>query len=359
MATDTDTDTDTTEPITKPKTAKAAPANKAKATTKADADPEPEDGPAMLSRRKLFGAVAAMGAGLYEVYRHVGVFRAGGRGFLGIVAGFLILAAILYVVSLVLVHILHVHHRAIGSWLVRAAGHGLAWAGRRGERLLASGYDYLVALVAPLIIAVGAWAGPRWLRRHDPDDDDPDDDPETGVTDPAGEGPAGSAEAPAPADESKDGVPVTTSTEPSYRGGQLAQTMAADRPARRAGSRFGGRRTFPEAKPLINLVDDANPSDGDEIDHHDLQLGLAATLYDLAQAWSSYCGRCAAPTVRLGKGAMEAANALAETLVTAAEGAAEASKGFEDYYDGINEEVAGGKELPKDGDFLTGQGAGG
>jgi hypothetical protein len=135
-------------------------------------------------------------------------------------------------------------------------------------------------------------------------------------------------------------------------------TASTDAPAR-AGSRFGGRRTFPEAKALINLVDDANPSDGDEIDHHDLMLGLAATLYDLAQAWQGYCERCEARTVRLGKGSMNAANELGEILVTAAEGSADASKGFEDYYEGVNEEVAGGKELPKDGDFLTGQGAGG
>jgi hypothetical protein len=171
--------------------------------------------------------------------------------------------------------------------------------------------------------------------------DEADDTPEDPAAAPA---PADTAEAPAAADPARNGVPMTASTEA---------------PARRAGSRFGGRRTFAEAKPLINLVDDANPADGDEIDHHDLMLGLAATLYDLAQAWEGYTERCQSPGVRIGKGAMEAANALAESLTDAAEGSAKASKGFEDYYEGVNEEVASGKELPKDGDFLTGQGAGG
>lgn len=424
-------------------TAKVTPT--AKASTK-PASPEPDeagedlpDGPAMLSRGKLAGAVALMGFLLYLVYDHIGALHVAGSGFLAAVLGFLVVAAIVYVAALVVIHVLHLHHRSIGGWLFRSAGRVLGWAGRGVADVLNSTYVWLGALAVPLI----AWARDRWDRRKEggqeelasPDDEDDEgwiftpeqisaairaawcrqttsvrtvgvqapacfestlppgainpevmaEDPSIAAKalgdvlgapvrlwhvfrvedgsaivrliapadagaapaqkDPAGAAPAEPAEATAAADPARNGDSVTTNT--------------TDAPARRAGSRFGGRRTFPEAKPLVNLVDDANPTDGDEIDHHDLMLGLAATLYDLAQAWQGYCERCETRTVRLGKGSMEAANALAETLTDAAEGSASASKGFESYYEGVNEEVSSGKELPKDGDFLTGQGAGG
>lgn len=436
--------TKVTDTTTKP-TAKVTPITKAvKASTK-PADPEPDEvdedlpgRPYLLTRPKMGGAVVLMGFLLYLVYDNIGALHVAGSGFLALVLGFLVVAAIVYVVALVVIHVLHLHHRSIGGWLFRSAGRVLGWAGRGVADVLNSTYVWLGALAVPLI----AWARDRWDRRKEggqeelasPDDEDDEGwifTPEqisaairaawcrqttsvrtVGVQAPAcfestlppgainpevmAENPSFAAEVlgkvlgapvrlwhvfrvedgsaivrliapadagPEPAPKDPAGAPAepaeaTAAADPA-RNGDSVTTNTTDAPARRAGSRFGGRRTFPEAKALVNLVDDANPTDGDEIDHHDLMLGLAATLYDLAQAWQGYCERCEARTVRLGKGSMEAANALAETLTDAAEGSASASKGFEDYYEGVNEEVSSGKELPKDGDFLTGQGAGG
>ena len=54
---------------------------------------------------------------------------------------------------------------------------------------------------------------------------------------------------------------------------------------------------------------------------------------------------------------MSATHAAADAIAEASGGVAGASKALAAYYEGVSEEVAGGVELPKDGDFITGDAA--
>jgi hypothetical protein len=167
----------------------------------------------------------------------------------------------------------------------------------------------------------------------------------------------GLPEDPKPADAD---APAETAAEPDGTADRTTDgdPMTTEAPARRTSAMFGGRTPFPEARALINLIEDANPADGDEGDHHDLVLGLGATMFRMAQAWESYCERCSSASVRLGEGAMKAADQVAEALTDVAEDLKKASDEFDSYYDGAHEHLTSDKTLPKDGDFLTAEGSG-
>ena len=51
---------------------------------------------------------------------------------------------------------------------------------------------------------------------------------------------------------------------------------------------------------------------------------------------------------------MQATHDAADAVVDAGAGATKASEDFATYYANVSDEVAGGKTLPKDGDFITG-----
>ena len=162
---------------------------------------------------------------------------------------------------------------------------------------------------------------------------------------PADEAPTDPADAPAPAETSAGETPA----EP--RKDLPVTTTTTDMQPRRAGGRLGGR-VPPAGRAMIAMIDDFTPIDDDEL--HEKILGVAAFLHDLGVAMQDMHSRCVASDVRLGKGAMQATHDAADGVVDAGAAVTKASASFADYYGTVSEEVAGGKELPKDGDFITG-----
>jgi hypothetical protein len=187
MATKTDDDTTTkvVTPITKAKgtaakgtgpartrtttatarTRTAQLAKGAEAGAEAAEDEDLPEGKRMLSGGKLIAASLGMGALLYEIYRHLGVWRAGGHGFLAIVAGFLILAGVCYAVSLITLHMLHVHHRSMLRYACCKAGEVITWGFRRIGDALTAIYVRGAAILGPAYATALAWANDRWPCR--------------------------------------------------------------------------------------------------------------------------------------------------------------------------------------------------
>jgi hypothetical protein len=417
-----------------PADTKVTPINKNKAKA-ADAEPEltheelPER-PAFVSRPHLGFALVGLAVLMWFVYRYVGTLQVMGTGFIGTLLGGLILAAICYVIALIVTHLLHLHHRPLLAWIGRGIASGCRSLGSGVEKLLTGSYVWLERLAPVMLAAIAGWFGQRFGKQDQQDQqDDPDaikdhDDDEllarlynaimdawhpsgfelddlvrtsaaqftayvgkettAGVMDNAsaasdslsaaygdrvlvGSGNlrrtgihlrlSGLPEDNEPADAP---APAETAAEPDGTADRTTDgdPMTTDAPARRTSAMFGGRTPFPEARALINLIEDANPADGDESDHHDLVLGLGATMFRLAQAWESYCERCSSASVRLGDGAMKAADQVAEALTDVAEDLKKASDEFDSYYDGAHEHLAADKTLPRDGDFLTAEGSG-
>lgn len=162
---------------------------------------------------------------------------------------------------------------------------------------------------------------------------------------PAQAPPTDPADAPAPAETSAGETPA----EP--RKDLPVSTTTTDMEPRRSGGRLGGR-VPPAGRAMIAWIDDFTPIDDDELHEH--VLGTAAFLHDLGVAMQDLHSRCVASDVRLGKGAMQATHDAADGVVDAGGVVTKASASFADYYGTVSEEVASGKELPKDGDFITG-----
>jgi hypothetical protein len=163
----TETRTRPVTPIGSAKSARTKPAEPDDDGAAEDLDDLPER-PSIVSPGKLLGGVALMGFLLYLGYSWLGVPHVAGSGVLGALLGFVVVAAIAYVAALVFLHIVHVHHAAIGVWLARGAGRCLTWAGKRGERLLTSVYVRIGAAAVP------AWAWVRGLFDRDGQDQDDD-----------------------------------------------------------------------------------------------------------------------------------------------------------------------------------------
>ena len=304
-------------------------------------------------------ALVGLAVLMWFVYRYVGTLQVMGTGFIGTLLGGLILAAICYVIALIVTHLLHLHHRPLLAWIGRGIASGFRSLGSGIEKLLTGSYVWLERLAPVMLGAIAGWFGERFGKRDQrtsrrtrtrsrsttttscwpasttrswtpgtrpasswttwsgrqlpsspptsakrrqpaswptpcaasdslsaaygdrvlvgsgnlrrtgvhlrlsglPEDNEPADAPAPAET---------AAEPDGTADRTTDGDPMTT-----------------EAPARRTSAMFGGRTPFPEARALINLIEDANPADGDEGDHHDLVLGLGATMFRLAQAWES------------------------------------------------------------------------
>ena len=124
----------------------------------------------------------------------------------------------------------------------------------------------------------------------------------------------------------------------------------------RATTRTSGRKVPPVWRAVISYIDDFEPDD--DADLHDFLMGLSAGLHDTGESLNELYELCTSPTVRIGKGGMSATHDAADAIAEASGGVASASKALEQYYAGVSDEVSGGVELPKDGDFITGEGAG-
>ena len=152
---------------------------------------------------------------------------------------------------------------------------------------------------------------------------------------PDGPGPQAPAGAPAPAaTPPKDGAPMPTTT---------------NRPAT---SRTSGRRVPPVMRAVIAWIDDFEPEN--DADLHEFLLALAAGLHDVGASLNDLYEMCTSPAVRIGKGGMSATHTAADAIAEASAGVAGASNALAAYYEGVSEEVNAGVELPKDGDFITG-----
>ena len=127
-----------------------------------------------------------------------------------------------------------------------------------------------------------------------------------------------------------------------------------DRPVS-ATTRTSGRKVPTVLRAVIGWIDDFEPDN--DADLHDFLQGLAAGLHDIGASLNDLYELCTSSQVRIGKGGMSATHAAADSIAEAAGGVSGASRALASYYAGVSEEVADGVELPKDGDFITGDGA--
>ena len=109
-------------------------------------------------------------------------------------------------------------------------------------------------------------------------------------------------------------------------------------------------------RAVIAWIDDFEPEN--DADLHDFLQSLAAGLHDIGASLNDLYELCTSPGVRIGKGGMTATHEAADSIAEASAGVSAASSALAAYYAGVSEEVAEGVELPKDGDFITGEGAG-
>lgn len=122
-----------------------------------------------------------------------------------------------------------------------------------------------------------------------------------------------------------------------------------------ATTRTSGRKVPPVLRAVISWIDDFEPEN--DADLHDFLQSLAAGLHDVGASLNDLYELCTSPQLRIGKGGMSATHAAADAIADAAGGVSGASKALASYYEGVSEAVADGVELPKDGDFITGDGA--
>jgi hypothetical protein len=323
---------------------------------------------------------------------------------LGYTVGFLIIALIGVIACTVVAHLLHHHRAAIGSYSARQGKglgigfvavlgkiwHGLAgWAqGRADRRELSPGGegdedraedDVMEHLAAAVVKAWGSpvdlirtataqftayledprvadaieanrpaaqdalgreYGAPVWIGEYQSPDGYrlrlfalPEDNNPKPAGAPASAAPV-LAEPPAPI---RKEVAMPTSAAPFERGARLADLVP------------------PQARPLINMVDDMTPANDNDL--RDLLRGLAATQHDLGQAVQALHERCISRGVRLDKNAMQATHDAADALVGCSEALTKAWTKADEHYGTVSEEVAGGLVLPESGDYLTGNGA--
>jgi hypothetical protein len=323
---------------------------------------------------------------------------------LGLMAGFAVVMVMVLAVATALSWLLRWHHRDIA-----------AWGYTRGRRAASWGYGHGRHHGRRLLGGLTAWASARWrARQSGGPDDDPDGDPDGEEPDPGRPGERGNPPArPGPGPESPADVPPGSAEEPSYSWGpeaspagwparDLADADARARhastggkpyvvteyppgggpgrtvatyvkgkpvqpategsimtetasPTAGAATRTSGRKVPPVMRAVIGWIDDFEPEN--DADLHEFLLQLAAGLHDIGASLNDLYEMCTSPGIRIGRGGMSATHAAADAIAEASGGVAGASKALQAYYAGVSEEVAGGIELPKDGDFITGDGA--
>jgi hypothetical protein len=119
-----------------------------------------------------------------------------------------------------------------------------------------------------------------------------------------------------------------------------------------------GTREIPAVlRAAITYITDFEPENDTAL--HEFLGGFARGMDGISEAVTGLHDHCLSQEVRLGKGAVATLGTCAETGAALAGVYRSASAMLDQYYGGVTEEVAGGVELPRDGDFITGNGAGG
>jgi hypothetical protein len=110
-------------------------------------------------------------------------------------------------------------------------------------------------------------------------------------------------------------------------------------------------------RAVITYITDFAPENDTAL--HEFLGGFARGMDGISEAVTGLHDHCLSQEVRLGKGAVATLGTCAETGAALAGVYRSASAMLDQYYGGVTEEVASGVELPRDGDFVTGNGAGG
>jgi len=235
------------------------------------------------------------------------------------------------------------HHKA----LARHAGRQGKRAAVAGARAAGSGYR-----------KAAAWAGPRWQGRHggQAGGDDSDGQQQLPEPVPAGERPGSTpgpgvtravdlAGAPAPActEGNGDRRPMTTQpTVPSPR------APRARLPARVKANAPAGWQV------LASATSDYEPGSDEEL--LDWMASEVAGISSYGEAITDLYETCIDADIRLDPVAMAALHDAADASADFAAAMAYARQKFASHYAEVREFVAAGGVLPKDGDFITGEG---
>lgn len=257
-------------------------------------------------------------------------------GFLGVLAAFPFFFALMLILGTALAYTGRHYHTEIRTSTTSGVVTVCKWTVRQGARWGAAGWTRLAGFVAGRETGPGAGPGADDSPPAAPGDTVPGPATQP-ATDPV---PAAGADAtPAPATPRE--TPVTETTTPAA-------------PAAPGTTRPATRDVPTEFRAAINWIDDFEPADDAEL--HDFLKGLAAGMHGIGASLGDLYELCTGPSVRIGKGGMSATHGAADAIADAAEAIAAASKVLAAYYAGVTEEVAAGVDLPKDGDFLTGEG---
>src|SRR6266536_346279 len=262
---------------------------------------------------------------------------------LGYVAGFLATAVLLLGLTTWAAELTRRHHKA----LARHAGCQGKRAAVAGARAAGSGYR-----------KAAAWAGPRWQGRHggQAGGDDSDGQQQLPEPVPAGERPGSTpgpgvtravdlAGAPAPActEGNGDRRPMTTQpTVPSPR------APRARLPARVKANAPAGWQV------LASATSDYEPGSDEEL--LDWMASEVAGISSYGEAITDLYETCIDADIRLDPVAMAALHDAADASADFAAAMAYARQKFASHYAEVREFVAAGGVLPKDGDFITGEG---
>ncbi len=335
----------------------AAPADAEDLAGKDEEVLEEESGRGLTRGVKLAGLTAAAALVTYIYADGIAPRIPGIPEILGLMAGFAAVMIMITAAATAVSWLLRWHHRDIAAW---------SW--KHGKRAASWGYGHGHHHGSRLLAWLTEWAAARWSARQGgaPDDDPDDEEPGPGGAAPGGERgdpparpgpgpepPAGEPATPRPVPGPPEGAPAPAAPPPPD-GGEMPPTTT-DRPVS-ATARTSGRKVPPVMRAVIAWIDDFEPEN--DADLHDFLQALAAGLHDVGASLNDLYELCTSPTVRIGKGGMTATHAAADSIAEAAGGVSGASKALASYYEGVSEEVAEGVELPKDGDFITGEGAG-
>jgi len=261
----------------------------------------------------------------------------------GYVAGFLATAAVLVGLATWAAELTRRHHKA----LARHAGRQGKRAAVAGARAAGSGYR-----------KAAAWAGPRWQGRHggQPAGEGSDGQQQLPGPVPAGERPGNMpgpgvtraldlAGAPAPAitEGNGDRRPMTTQpTVPSPRAprARLPARVKANAPA--------------GWQALASATSGYEPENDEDL--LDWMASEVAGISSYGEAITDLYETCIDADIRLDPVAMAALHDAADASADFAAAMAYARQKFASHYAEVREFVAAGGVLPKDGDFITGEG---
>jgi hypothetical protein len=259
-------------------------------------------------------------------------------GWLGYVAGavasWLVVAGLAWWAA----ELLKTHHRAMASAAWRGGRSGAVWTGARARHH--SGRLYAVA---------SGWAGPRWAGRNGAGQDGAG---QGGDSD--GGGAAGTVAAVRPSP-----VTVIVRTDPAGAPAAAAtqrngdRTMATGTPAVTSPAQV--QRDAPAAwKALAADTGDFEAATDAEL--LDWMLGEVAGMLAYGEAVADVHEHHVSAAVRLDPAAMAALHDVADAVADAAEAMARARERYREVYEAPTGFVVDGGVLPKDGDFITGEG---